>query len=253
MPFRPPSQHAVTPGGSDGERGRFPGYDVLGQMGRQDDVTAGVVLARLSPNDQLAFFTTTEQGVATALVDLILNQHEEPKVPVLPLIDARLAAGETDGYTYEGMPDDAQAWRQSLAGLDADARDRFGVGFAELVWADQGDLISTVQQTDGAWRDLPASRVWNLWTRYACAEFYAHPWAWNEIGFGGPAYPRGYKNIGIDKREGWEVQDAEPGDPVTFGQRVERVRTQHAHDTAQQRGAGDQASQDPSQASGDAT
>ena len=26
--------------------------------------------------------------------------------------------------------------------------------------------------------------------------FYSHPWAWNEIGFGGPAYPRGYARLG---------------------------------------------------------
>ena len=37
----------------------------------------------------------------------------------------------------------------------------------------------------------PAGRVFALWMRYACAAFYSHPWAWNEIGFGGPAYPQG--------------------------------------------------------------
>ncbi len=26
--------------------------------------------------------------------------------------------------------------------------------------------------------------------------FYSHPWAWNEIGFGGPAYPQGYMRLG---------------------------------------------------------
>ena len=38
------------------------------------------------------------------------------------------------------------------------------------------------------------------------------PAAWNEIGFGGPAYPRGYKNLGVDKREPFEVRDAHPAD-----------------------------------------
>ena len=28
------------------------------------------------------------------------------------------------------------------------------------------------------------------------AAFYSHPWAWNEIGFGGPAYPQGYMRLG---------------------------------------------------------
>ena len=35
--------------------------------------------------------------------------------------------------------------------------------------------------------------------------FYSHPWAWNEIGFGGPAYPRGYARLGAGQREHWET------------------------------------------------
>jgi hypothetical protein len=37
------------------------------------------------------------------------------------MIDARLAAGETDGWRYEDMPEDGQAWRDTLAYLDEDA------------------------------------------------------------------------------------------------------------------------------------
>ena len=74
--------------------------------------------------------------------------------------------------------------------------------------------------------------MWSLWTRYACAEFYAHPWAWNEIGFGGPAYPRGYKVRGQagahGGRERWEVADHDDSDPVPFAARVERARRAHA-------------------------
>jgi len=70
----------------------------------------------------------------------------------------------------------------------------------------------------GAWHVLTASHVWSLWTRYACTAFYSHPLAWNEIGFPGPAYPRGYKNPGVDALEPFEVRDALPGlDPVREG------------------------------------
>jgi hypothetical protein len=72
---------------------------------------------------------------------------------------------------------------------------------------------------------MPAVRVWSLWTRYAASAFYAHPWAWNEIGFGGPAYPRGYKNLGLDRREPWEVPDAQPErDPLAIGRDREAAR-----------------------------
>ena len=45
-----------------------------------------------------------------------------------------------------------------------------------------------------------------------CAAYYAHPIAWNEIGFGGPASPRGYVRLDMDKRDPWEAAEAH-GDP----------------------------------------
>ena len=78
------------------------------------------------------------------------------------------------------------------------------------------------------WHGWQAVRVWSLWIRYACTAFYSHPWAWNEIGFPGPAYPRGYLNPGVDSRERWEVADQHSTDPVPFGERIERARREHA-------------------------
>jgi len=51
-------------------------------------------------------------------------------------------------------------------------------------------------------------------TRGALSEFYSHPWTWNEIGFGGPAYPRGYVRLGPGQRESWEAEAALDIDPV---------------------------------------
>jgi Gluconate 2-dehydrogenase subunit 3 len=226
-PFRAPDQHAVTPQ----NRGRFPGFDVLDEVHRWDDVTAGVVLSRLAPTVDLSFFTLAENGCATALTDLLLAQDGEPKVPVVAMIDARLAAGETDGWHYDDMPLDGEAWRRSLAALDEDAEELAGRAFARLEREQQAALVQRVQDlgSDGkSWHELPAKHVWSLWTRYACAAFYSHPWAWNEMGFPGPAYPRGYKNTGVDARERFEVPDSDRSDPVPFGDRVERARASHA-------------------------
>jgi hypothetical protein len=210
---RIPDSQGRTPGG---QAHRFPGFDVLGQISTWDAVTAGVVLARLAPPPPLRFFTVREEGVGRALTDQLLDQRHQPRVPVLEMIDARLAEAQTDGWHYADLPEDGQAWRDSLHALDDDATARFGRGFAELNWPDQTELIAAVQRSgEGAWHGMPAARVWSLWTRYAATAFYAHPWAWNEIGFGGPAYPRGYRNLGLDRREPWEVPDAHPDrDPL---------------------------------------
>jgi len=224
MPYRSPESRAVTPQ----HRGRYPGFDVLAQVDTWDDVTAGAVLARLSHPTGLSFFTVAEVAVAAPLLDLLLAQDEEPRVPVLELIDERLALRETDGWHYDDLPEDGDAWRRTLACLDEDAQRRFGRGFGALAPDEQAALVQAVQDTDGDWHGLTPAHVWSLWTRYACTAFYSHPWAWNEIGFPGPAYPRGYLNLGVDARERWEQRDAEPADPVTAGRRVEQARREHA-------------------------
>ena len=202
---------------------------MLNEVDRWDAVTAGVVLARLAPSPELSFFTGVEQATAEALCDQLLAQHEEPRIPVAALIDVRLATGETDGWHYADMPEDAEAWRQTLAFLDNDAKRQGGTSFPQLGQQQQAALVQEVQELDGqSWHGLPATHVWSLWTRYACTAFYSHPWAWNEIGFPGPAYPRGYKNMGLDAREKFEVADAASTDPVPWARRAEAAKRRQA-------------------------
>jgi len=208
----------VTPG-SMGRKGDF---NVLGEVSRWDLVTAGVVLARLDTDPHLSFFTATEEPTVRALADLLVAQHDEPRVPVVEMMDKRLMAGETDGWHYADMPEDGDAWRQSLSALDEEATEQHGKGFAQLPLESQAALVQAVQDAD-QWRGFTAKHLWSLWTRYVCTVFYSHPWAWNEMGFGGPAYPRGYKNLGLDRREKWERPEADASDPVPWAERREQA------------------------------
>jgi gluconate 2-dehydrogenase subunit 3-like protein len=210
----------VTGTAAQPAHGRFPGFDALAQRPHWDLVTAGVVLSRLGMAPGIRFFTPAEQAVATALCGQLLDQHGQVKVPVVNMIDARLAEEQTDGWHYQDMPEDGRAWRDTLAALDSDARDRYGAGFVACPCEQQATLIQAVQDLGAdAWHGLPAKQVWSLWTRYACTAFYSHPSAWDEMGFPGPAYPRGYKNLGVDAREPFEIRDAKPGADPTRGQR----------------------------------
>jgi Gluconate 2-dehydrogenase subunit 3 len=195
---------------------RYPGFDPISQASTWDPVTAELVLSRLAPPRAFTFFTADEQATVTALADALTGQRDDRLVPVAEFIDSRLTAGETDGWRYEDLPEDGQAWRDSLRGLDDDAQARFDAAFARCAPKEQDVLLTAVQELgSGNWHGLVAAHVWSLWTRYACTAFYAHPAAWAEIGFPGPAYPRGYKNTGLDAREPFEVADVQPGrDPV---------------------------------------
>lgn len=92
---------------------RFPGFDVLDQSSHWDPVTTGVVLSRVGMAPDIRFFTPTEQAIATALCDQLLGQSDDAendsRVPIVNLIDARLAEQQTDGWHYHDMPTDGQA------------------------------------------------------------------------------------------------------------------------------------------------
>ena len=121
MVFRPNARRVPVERPDRSGADRFPGYDVRDQLNTWDAVTAGVVLRRLGPPPDLRFFTVEEQPIADALFAQLLDQYDEPKVPVLQLVDARLTQAETDGWRHEEMPedgDDAAAIHGSVYRVD---------------------------------------------------------------------------------------------------------------------------------------
>ncbi|WP_295121656.1 gluconate 2-dehydrogenase subunit 3 family protein [uncultured Leifsonia sp.] len=197
---------------------RFPGFRVLDQAKHWDDETRAVVYSRVGRPPDIRFFDAAEEAAATALFDRLLDQHpDDRRVPVTAMVDARLAEKETDGWHYDSMGDDWEVWKISLAALDAEAHAVHGRAFAACDEPQQLALLSGIHDGDGEWRGFHRARIWSLWTRYACTAYYSHPAAWDEIGFAGPAYPRGYKNLGLDSREPFEVADAQPDDMPRTG------------------------------------
>lgn len=179
--------------------GRYPDFDVLASADTWDEATRRVVLARLETPGPLRFFTAAEEPTLRALCDVTTAQDEDPRVPVAESVDAKLADGELDGFQFDDMPDDRDTWRVVLAGLDETAQDRFGAPFARCTTPDQEAIVSDFAAgslSGGAWEKVNVSRAWSVCMRAILSGFYSHPWAWNEIGFGGPAYPRGFMRTG---------------------------------------------------------
>ncbi len=74
----------------------------------------------------------------------------------------------------------------------------------------------------GPWEQLNVAHAWSVCTRMALEAFYSHPWAWNEIGFGGPAYPQGYMRLGgLSVLEPHERSGATDEDPVCAAPELE--------------------------------
>jgi hypothetical protein len=187
--------------------GRYPDYDVLASAGHWDDVTRREIVARVEHPPQRRFFSAAEASDLEAFLDVVLAQDAEPRVPVLAMVDAKLYAGRLDGFRYAHMPDDRETWRLVARALE---------GFAALEARGRHDVVAGFAdgRLDGL--ELDAASAWSVVMRGALGAFYSHPWAWNEFGFGGPAYPRGYMRLqpGRAGREPHEGEEAFAVDPV---------------------------------------
>ena len=197
--------------------GRYPDYNVLDHAKHWDEVTRRVVFDRVENVPPIRFFTEPEARTLGAFCDLVMAQDEEPKVPVLNMVDAKLFDGKLDGYRYADMPDDRETWRRVAKGLDTAARQHGASEFAGAAAELQRRVIQAL--SEGAlhgevWDELSPKRAWSVVIRAVLSAFYSHPWAWNEIGFSGPAYPRGFTRLGAGQREPWEAKAAFELDPV---------------------------------------
>jgi hypothetical protein len=195
--------------------GYYPGYSTLSQQGYWDEATRDVVLNRVHDVPPIRFFTADEAALLAAVCDRLLPQDdrdEEHRIPIAPAIDARLHAGIIDGYRYEDMPPDREAYQLGLRGLEAVARHLHDKPFRDLGPREQDEVLRTIHRGrppagDDVWGRLPPDRFWLLLLGDAVAAYYAHPYAWDEIGFGGPAYPRGYMRLEGGRPEPWEVDE----------------------------------------------
>ncbi|MHB1537350.1 MAG: gluconate 2-dehydrogenase subunit 3 family protein [Solirubrobacteraceae bacterium] len=213
---RPPRQlprqrRGVTPQ----MRGRYPDYDVLETVEHWDPVTRRVVLERVGRVPEIRFFAEGQARTLGAFLDVVLAQDSEPRIPVLQMVDAKMHAGQLDGYRYADMPPDPETWRQVAAGLDRSA-EACGCeqGFAAASSELQHEIVARFSRGELDW-ELPVSRAWGIVMRAALSAFYSHPWSWNEIGFGGPAYPRGFARLGAGQREHWESPPRFSIDPAS--------------------------------------
>ncbi len=197
-----------------GFRTPYEGYDVLAKWDSPswNDQTREVVRRRLEEVPERRFLTEEEWALLEAVTARLVPQPDrETPVPIVPWIDAKLAENRTPGYRYADMPPMRAAWRQGLAGIEGEARERHGAGFASLPPDQQDSILADVQhnRTDGRWwGDLPPGGFFaHLLLKETVAIYYAHPAAWSEIGFGGPASPRGYVRLGFDARDPWEGEE----------------------------------------------
>ena len=198
---------------------RYPGYDVLAKWNSPswNDKTREVIAKRLAIPNEPKFFTADEFATVMSIAARIVPQPaSRADIPVAALVDHKLHHGVADGYRLAGMPRQGDAWRQGLKALNEEAHRAFGKKFVGLSEADQDQLLRRAERGELTAPEWGSMRSNDFFKRRLLHDivlaYYGHPTAWSEIGWGGPAAPRGYVRLGFDDRDPWEAAEAKPGD-----------------------------------------
>jgi hypothetical protein len=211
LPIDPTTGHPLPP---RAQPGYYPGFHTLDQQEYWDDATRAVVLERVHNIPPIRFFAGNRE-LAQAIFDRIMPQDDrlpETRIPILHYIDNRLSEGITDGYRFIDVPSEAECYRMGFKGIEEIAQALHGASFTALGPTEQDEILESLRDNrpgggQDVWAHLSPKRFFQLMVQDAAGAYYCHPFAWDEVGFGGPAYPRGYMRIERGEAEPWEVEE----------------------------------------------
>ena len=180
---------------------------------KTDDVTAitrQVLTDRINATTpEPTFFTVDEFSLLQTICNRLIPQHDRSQpIDMAGGIDKRLSNQETNGWRYDTMPADGDAYKLGLRGIEESAQHLFQQEF-QSISAEQQDIILRAVQTKTApgetWENLPADRFFEELLAEATENYFSHPLAQEEIGYVGMADVPTWQRIGLN-----QLEDREP-------------------------------------------
>ena len=150
--------------------GHYPQFSTLQQKKAWDETTRRVIDQRVNDTPPIRFFCSQEQVILAAIIDRVLPQDDrsqERTIPILPVIDERLFTNALNGFRYEDMPPDQEAYRLGLRAIEEMSAERFDAAFSDLTIHRQELILKSLH--DGkpdpphdVWTRMPVHRFWAL-------------------------------------------------------------------------------------------
>lgn len=174
------------------------------------EATRAALQARLdAPVHEPEFFEPQTYALLQAVAARLIPQPDRPEpIDVVGGVDQRLAAGKADGWRYDAMPPDREAYRLGLGGINQAAQVLFQQPFLALPEAQQDTVLEAVAAGTAPgenWQLLPIGRFFEEMLVELTENYYSHPLAQEEIGYVGMADVPGWTHL--------QPNDLEPREP----------------------------------------
>lgn len=191
---------------------RYPTHTVRALLNTDQvtEPTRRVLTERLNAlPHQPTFFTAEEFGLLQAICDRLIPQPDRPeRIDIAGGIDKRLTENKSDGWRYDIMPPDGDAYRFGLQGVNESAQLMFQKSFQNIFAEQQDFILKAVQMKEApgdTWYRLAGDRFFEELSAEAVENYYSHPIAQEEIGYVGMADVPAWQRIGLN-----QLEDREP-------------------------------------------
>lgn len=193
------------------ESSRYRSYDVWEQHAEWDENTRKIVGKRRTPQVAHHFFTHAEAMLLQTLAEVLIDDHRlEVLTYITQNIDESVYSPIGEAQRKVGVPPKKQLYRSGLAGVDEASHQLFSTPFAALQKEQQQEILSSIEKDAApqttAWKQAPQKDFFKKLLRDVVSAYYSHSLVWSEIGYGGPAYPRGYVRVEKGLVDPWEAK-----------------------------------------------
>lgn len=190
---------------------RYPSFDVMNEKNEWDDHTQTIVTSRLKANEDYKFLTPAEADMVRRISSLLVND-DTPDVLhfVVAHIDQSLHESPGESQRKAGVPEASALVRSGLKAIEQGAQSQYGSSYTNLDIAEQKrylqHLSESIAKPQEVWTAIPQEALFMKFQNLTVEAYCSHPRVWSEIGYAGPAYPRGYVRTQLGQLDPWEAQ-----------------------------------------------
>lgn len=193
------------------QHSHYPSFDVMKERHEWDDHTQSIVMSRAKPNNVLHFLTPPEAGMIRRIGSLLVGDETPEALDfVLVHIDRTLHQSPGESQRKTGVTEAPKLLRAGLHALEQAAQASHSSSFMDLDAAAQKQYLQDMSQSAakpiGIWNGIPQAELFRKLLNLTVEAYCSHPKVWSDIGYAGPAYPRGYVRTQMGQLDPWEAQ-----------------------------------------------
>ncbi len=185
-------------------------FDVMRSLEEWDERTQTLIKQRLAKGEKIEFFSDKQQQLLIDVLKVLLAEQDEDVVKrVAAFIGEQLEKNKGKGYREATLPEAEILYLEGLKGIQETSEAMYkGKDFGQLNHEHKLKVLEAIRQgnpSGNVWQKLNGKKFFKDLLTQAVSSFFSQPEIWSEIGYAGPAYPRGYVRVELGGLDPWEA------------------------------------------------